>query len=271
MKRRLSTLTAVLMLLACRVSEAQHGHPPTPPLPPDPPSQPADLTADQVITKSNAARGGEQKLRGIQSVRMAGTWETNMISSSPITLTIAPGRYLRRTDVKPGVVMIKAVDGDATWEVTPQMKIVNPTPMPDKEAARFRRLADPQGPLVDAKAKGNKIEMLGKMPWRDSTVYKLRVTFKDGGVNYVYIDAKSFLPVRTVNTMYVPQVDRDVVIEFTYSDFRDAGGVKWPFEEKALAPDIHFTHTIAWNKIEVNKPVDQAAFKMPKTWNASGK
>jgi hypothetical protein len=264
MNRKLSTLIVLMILAVCRISQAQHGHPPTPPLPPDPPTQPADLTADQVVAKSNAARGGEQKLKNIQSVRMTGTWETNMIGTSPIALTITPGHYLRRIEVK-DQVMLKAVDGQTTWEVTPQLKIVKPTAMSDKEAARFRRLADPQGPLVNAKAKGNKIEMVGKMPWEGSTVYKLRVTFPDGGVNYVYVDAKSFLPVRVVNTMYVASVDQDVVIEFTYDDFRDVDGIKWPFSEKALAPDAHFTHSIAWKKIEVNKPVDQAAFKIPKT------
>lgn len=241
----------------------KHGN--VPPIAPDPAPKPSDLTADQVVAKSIAARGGEQKLKGLESVTMAGTWETHSIKSSPITLTVAPGRYLRRIDTGAGGVMVKALDEQGNWEVTPQLKIVKPTPMHEKEAARFRRLADPQGPLVNAKAKGNKVEMVGKMPWKGNDVYKLRVTFPDNGVNYVYVDAKSFLPVRVVNTMYVAALDREVVIEFLYEDYRDVNGIKWPFVEKATAPDVGLIQTTTWKTIDVNKPVDVAAFKAPKS------
>ena len=177
---------------------------------------------------------------------------------------MAPGLYLRRIDSDQ--VMIKSVDGNATWEVTPIAGIVKPTPMPAKEGDRLRRLSDPQGPLVDAKAKGNKVEMLGIIPWHDSKVYKTKVTFSDGGTSYYYYDAKTFLPVRAVGTMYVAQIDRDVVVEYLFEDFRDVNGVKWPFVEKASSPDVHFTQEISWKKIEPNKPFDRAQrSRLPKS------
>ena len=256
-------LALAVSLTACQASETHVFQHSSNPLPPDPALQASDLTADQLIAKSLEARGGDEQLKNIHSVTMTGKWETSDIKSSPITLMIAPGRYLRRIEARSGGTMFKVVDGQTTWEVTPQTGIAKAKAMVSKDAGRFRRLADPQGPLVDAQAKGNKVEVLGKMPWENSQVYKLKVTFPDGALNYIYLDAQSFLPVRVVNTMYVPHVEEDVDLEYIYEDYRAVDGVKWPFKERANAPQVKLKQITTWEKIEVNKPLDEAAFKMP--------
>jgi hypothetical protein len=277
MNRKVLPLVVAVSLLSCLVAEANPFHPSMPPLPSDPKPQPSDLTADQLIARSEAARGGEQKLKAIQSVKMTGTWATQqapnphmmggggLISPSPVTVMIAPGRYLRRIEQGKGVPMVKAINGQETWELNAPKGILKPLPMVAKDAARFRHLADPQGSLVNAPAKGNKVEVVGKLSWKNSQVYKLKVTFRDGGVNYIYLDAKSFLPVRMVTTLYIPQSDKEIDIEFLYEDFRDVNGVKWPFVERANAPEGNLVQSISWDKIEVNVPLDEAAFKGQKS------
>jgi hypothetical protein len=263
MVHKLWPLTLILALVAC------HGSGPNPHsssssvLPPDPATEASDLTADELIAKYAAARGGEQALKGVQSVRMAGNWAAGKNSPKPVTAIIAPERYLRRIEQGSDEVSIKAVDGRSTWEVTPKSGIRKPTPMLAQDASRFRHMADPQGPLVDYQKKGNKVEVEGKMPWQGSQVYKLKVIFPDGGVNHLYLDAKTFLPVRTVHTMYIAKSKKDVDLETVYQDYRDAAGVKWPFTEKAYAPEVDFTQTISWQSIEPNAPVDESAFKQP--------
>ncbi len=234
------------------------------PLPPDPAPTPSDLTADQLLDKSAAARGGWGTLRSVHSVRFSGTMETAQIAKSPVTLTLTPQHYFRRTEIKGGVELIKAVDGEVAWEVTPQAGIVEPTPMIPKEGARFRRLADPLGPLVDAATKGNRVEVVGKMAWAGSTVYKLRVTFPDGGVNSLYLDEKTFLPTRLVNTMFVPQLDKDVEVEVRYSDWQMVEGSAWAMHEAANAPEVGFKQEIVWQKVEINPEVDPSIFALPK-------
>jgi hypothetical protein len=262
MNRKLAAPLAVMVaLMVWRTSDANPFHP-SYPFPPDPAVQASDLPVDQLIAKSNAARGGEPKLKAIQSVKMTGDWVIREDDPAPITVTIAPGRYLRRIEQGSGRTQIKAVDGPTTWEITPQNS--KPAAMTAKDAARFRHLADPQGPLVNAQAKGNKVEVVGKMPWRTMQVYKLKVTFRDGGVTYIYLDAKSFLPVRTVSKIY-DQAGEEINIEFVYQEFRDVDGVKWPYVEKASAPEANFTQTITWKKIETGKTaLDPAVFKAPK-------
>lgn len=259
MNRTIWALALLVTLAGCKDSAFfRHGRHP---LTPDPAPQASDLTADELISKYLAARGGKEKLDSIQSARMIGKWESKQINLSKSTVTITPGHFLRQTEPGNGIVMVKAVDGDAAWEVSPQSGITKPVSMVSKEASRYRRLADPQGPLVNYQQKGNKVEVVGKMPWQTTQVYKVKVTYPDQGVNYLYLDAKTFLPVRLVQTMYVPQLETDVDIEFLYEDYRDLQGVKWPFKEKANAPEVSYAHAVTWDTIEVNPPVDPAIFK----------
>lgn len=265
MNRKIWPLAVVLSLMVLQASEAQRFQHPSPPLAPDPAPQPSDLTVDQLIAKSNTARGGEQKLKSIQSAKMTGTWESSQGSSSSVTVLIAPGRYLRRIEqVSSRGPSVKAVDGETTWEITPQAGILKPKPMVPRDATRYRHLADPQGPLVDSQAKGNKVEVVGKQAWKGSQVYKLKVTFRQGGVNYLYLDAKSFLPVRLVSTLWVHPLNKEVAFELLFQDYRDLDGVKWPYKEVVNAPEVGFVQTTSWKAIEVNKPLDPAAFKAPK-------
>jgi hypothetical protein len=253
MNRKLWPLALLVALTACGPS----------PMPPDAAHQPSDLTADQLIARYQAARGGEQKLQGIQSARMTGTWGRTANSPIPITVMIAPGRYLRQIGRGASLHSVKTVDGSTTWELGPEVGISKPELMVAEDAARFRNLADPQGPLVNAPAKGNKVEVIGKLPWQGSQVYKLKVTFPDKRVNYFYLDAQSFLPVRVVSTLYLPQIGREIDLEHIYQDYRDINGVKWPFTEKANAPQGRVAQVTTWKKIEVNPPLDESAFKMP--------
>lgn len=265
MNRRISTLAVGLALMACGALQAQLFHHTRDPLPPDPAPQASDLNADQLIAKHVAARGGEAKLKTLQTVKMTGTWQANVGSPAPATLMIANGRYVRRIAPDTDVAMLITIDNATNWELNKRTGVNKVQPLSPKDLARFRRLADPQGPLFNAKAKGNKVEVVGRMPWKDTQVYKLKVTYPDGGVTYLYLDGKTFQVVRSVTSFWVGALNKNVESETVYKDFRDVDGVKFPFRETSDTPEANFTQTMIWSSIEVNKPLDEAAFKAPKS------
>jgi hypothetical protein len=265
MKKRALLLAMVLLCAASPALRAQHSM--GIPMPADPAPKPSDLTLAQLLAKSAAARGGEQKLNAIQSVTMTGTWVTTQAKASPVTATFAQGgRFVRRIDSpdSSGNPSYKAANGTEAWEISPQIGIMKPTPMLPQDASRYRRLTDPQGALINPQGKKNKVELVGKTTWHDSDVYKLKVTYPDGSSNYIYLDAKSFLPVRIVDSLYVNQAKREFDLEILFEDYRDVNGVKWPFLEKIKAPEISFAQTTSWKTIEPNKQFDPAIFKGPK-------
>src|SRR3954470_3131506 len=116
MNRKTLPMILIVFLMACRgeTQLSQLFHHGGDPLPPDPAPQASDLTADQLLAKYVAARGGEQKLKSIQTVKMTGNWEAD--ATVPITVFIAPGRYSRRIAQGSTVTMWNVVDGQTTWE-----------------------------------------------------------------------------------------------------------------------------------------------------------
>ena len=91
----------------------------------------------------------------------------------------------------------------------------------------------------------------------------MTVTLKSGAVRHVYLDAATFLERKHVGTLTLPSGKVPVVI--TFSDWRDVDGVKFPFaidEERDSFPPQTFA--IYTERIELNPPVDEALFAMPR-------
>ena len=70
-----------------------------------------------------------------------------------------PGR-IRTEFVFQGTTGIYAFDGKQGWRVSPLDGSLDAETLPDEEAAGSAEQADIEGPLVDWKAKGHKVEVL---------------------------------------------------------------------------------------------------------------
>jgi hypothetical protein len=121
--------------------------------------------------------------------------------------------------------------------------------------------ADFDGPLVDAKAKGNVIELAGTEKVEGRDAYILKVTHKDGQVSAYSFDAKTFLLVKwsgadTVN-------GEDVTRETYFHDYRDVGGLKFAFELVSNTPGADVTQRIVVDKIELDPQIDETHFGKP--------
>jgi outer membrane lipoprotein-sorting protein len=219
----------------------------------------AAQTVDEVIAKSTEARGGLEKLKAVQALRMTGR-----LTMGPMDLPIAiemkrPG--LARLDITvQGTAAVQAYDGKTAWGISP-MGTGQPEPMPAEEAKEMADQADIDGPLVDYKAKGHQVELVGKENVEGSDAYKLKVTKKDGDVEYYFLDADSYLPVRVEGKRMVRGTE--IEGESTLGDYKEAGGYLWPYSIQNGAKGRPEKQSIAVDKIEVNPTIDDARFKMP--------
>jgi hypothetical protein len=122
--------------------------------------------------------------------------------------------------------------------------------------------ADFDGFLVEYRDKGHAIALEGKQRIGPIDTYKLKVTMKSGAVRYVYLDAVTHLERRHEATIELAP-NRRVATTINYSDWREVGGVRFPFaiEEERDAPGQTFVHYT--KRIEVNVPMDDTLFRMP--------
>jgi hypothetical protein len=218
-------------------------------------AQPA-LTADEIIAKHIAARGGADKLKALQSLRIQRTVATMFSDIKLVIEKQRPNLYRSQQQVAQQPPLVRGFDGAESWESNQGKVSRRPPPI---EAEMRDADADFDGPLVDYKAKGHTVALAGK----EGGQYKLTVTMKGGAVRHYFIDAATFLEKRQVFTLQTPApAKQPVEITLTFSDYRDVQGVKMPFAiDEARSNGQEFAHYTT--TIDPNPTLDASAFKAP--------
>lgn len=218
-------------------------------------------TVDEIIAKHVAAQGGLAKLKALQSIRMTGNFESGGMQADFTQVLKRPMKMRLDLSVQ-GLTMTQAYDGQRGWQIVPFTGQKDPELMTGDELKNAQEQADMDGPLVDYKSKGNTIELVGKEKIADKDSYHLKVMLKNGSERELYLDAATFLGVKTsVKTM---MRGAKVELESTLGDYRDVNGLKFPFsiEQRQVGGD-GAEQKITFSKIELNPPLEDSIFKMP--------
>jgi hypothetical protein len=115
-------------------------------------------------------------------------------------------------------------------------------------------------PLLDYKERGATVELAGKEKVGDRDTYVLILKPKSGSASRQFIDAETYLPIKVVLKIDIPQVG-EVEQTAELSDFRVVDGVKLPFSIRSSSDVQNFTVTIS--KVEHNVKIDEALFSKP--------
>jgi outer membrane lipoprotein-sorting protein len=216
-------------------------------------------TADDVIARHVAARGGMEKIKAIQSVDMK-------VKASQQGLEF-PGRleWKRPDKVRiemtiQGKTMVQGYDGKTAWTIMPFLGSPDPQAMSADDAKDVIEQADMDGPLVDYKAKGNTVELVGKDDVDGAPAWKLKLTLKNGDVSYVYIDTETGLGVK--ETSKRKQQGSEIEIDSYLTNFKPVEGVLFPFSiENKVGGKSMGQFTI--DSVKANVPFDDKMFLMP--------
>jgi hypothetical protein len=219
----------------------------------------AAQTVDEVIARSLEARGGLERLKAIRSIRMTGRVAAGDRQMTTVVEAKRPA-LIRVETIADGVRMVQAFDGKTAWGIPP-MGTGRPEVLPADAARGLSDEFDIDGPLVDYRAKGHTVELVGKAKVGGREAWEIRVTRKSGGVERHFIDVASSLPVRVETKRTV----RGAVIEgeSEIGDYREAGGFLWPFSIRSGARGRPEKQSLVVEKIEINPELDDARFRMP--------
>jgi outer membrane lipoprotein-sorting protein len=221
-------------------------------------------TADDVVEKHLAAIGGRAALGKLTSRKSTGTvtiGTPNGDLTGPIEIYAKPPNKLRAymqldlssLGVSDKMILEQKFDGAAGWMVN---SMQGSTAIVGNQLQNMRNNTFPS-PLLSYKATGTKIELLPKEQVGGKDAIVLLVTPKEGSVARLFLDAESYLIVRTVAKISSPEVGE---FEQTNepSDYRDVDGVKIAFAQKNTSAVQ--TLTIRLDKVEHNVPIDDAMF-----------
>jgi len=218
-------------------------------------------TVDEVIAKHLEARGGLARIKAVQSIRMTGKMTLGPGIEAPVVLELKKPSSVRLEITFQGNTGVQAYDGKSGWGISPMAASKNPEPMSAEDLKDMEEQADMDGPLVDWKAKGHTVELMGREKIEGSDTYKLKLTLKNGDVRYIYIDVDSALELRTdaKRTIRGSETETEVVT----SDYKEIGGLILPYTITQGAKGNPQKQTIIVEKIELDPVLDDARFKMP--------
>jgi len=218
-------------------------------------------SVDDILAKHYEACGGLAKLKALNTMRVTGSMTMGPGMEAPFTMeTKRPGMRRMEFTIQ-GMTGIQAFDGAKTWSVMPFMGKKDPEVGSDEDNKNALDDADFDGALVDYKTKGHTIELVGKEAVEGADAFKLKVTKKNGNIEYDYLDAETYLLVKTEGK--IKRRGTEMEGETTFSDYKDVDGLMQPFSMEVGAKEMPQKQKMTFSKIELNVPLDDARFAVP--------
>jgi outer membrane lipoprotein-sorting protein len=217
-------------------------------------------TVDELVAKNLAARGGLDKLKAITTMKMTGKLVTQGQEMQIVFWMKRPNLVLQEMTFQGGK-MVRAFDGQKAWMLNPFMGSSAPQEIPGPESDLMKNNSDFDGPLIDYKAKGSKIELAGSDTVDGTKAYRLKVTLKSGGSTDIYLDATSGLEIKLVNELN--QGGQKITIETLPSNYKPVSGILMPHTIKSLV-NGQVQAEVAIDSIEIGIPIEDSVFKMPR-------
>jgi hypothetical protein len=219
-------------------------------------------SVDEVIAKYVQARGGLEKLRAIKSVRMTAKLSEGSFRAGFVQENKRDDK-IRQELIIQGMARVQAYDGHTAWQINPFGGRKDPALMSQDDARPLVISADFDGPLVDAGQKGNKTELVGHDSVEGTDCYKLKVTLKNGDLQYYFLDADSFLPIKLESQSNVRGAVR--YHETLLGDYEQVDGIYYPFSYESGEPGSDERLQLTVEKVEPNVPLDDTRFSLPAT------
>lgn len=261
----------------------------------------AKLTAQQIVDRHIAARGGLQTWHGVQTMAWSGKMEVGFGDS-----VARSARYVANASVRNGKIehaalqnadkkaeaekqvelpfvldmkrsgksrveiefagktAVQVYDGKSGWMMRPYLNRNDWEPFTAEQAKSQAHTWDLDGPLLDYAAQGTKVELEQVEPVDGQDAYRLKLTRKSGEVQHVWIDAKSFLDVKVEGTPR--RMDGRVRTVWVYQrDFRPVQGLMVPFVLETAVDGYRDTHKMTIEKVGLNPQLDDSLFARPKS------
>ena len=227
------------------------------------------LSLDELLAKNATARGGADKVAAIKTLKSEGTLRFGgQFELTFVQYQKSPDKVRNEASLQ-GLTAVQAWDGKEAWQISPFQGRKDPEKMTTDDAKAIADDAPIAGALIGAAERGAKVEYLGTEDVDGTQAHKLKVTLKNGDVEYVYLDPDHFLEIRMVAQRSVRGTQVESVTD--YGDYEEVAGVFFPFsiatETKA---DGNRTQTTI-EHAEANAAIDDSLFAFPASKAGAGK
>jgi hypothetical protein len=217
-------------------------------------------TADELVAKNIAAKGGMDRVLAIRSLRASGTMQQGSFTMQVGMESMAPN-LLRQTFIIQGMTAIQAYDGSTGWQISPFQGRRDPELLGEDDLRGLVEDADFYGPLVNYKEKGNTVEYLGHDTIDGDDALRLKVSLKNGDILNYYLDPDTYLEIRIEKMQFIRGSVRETVTDL--GSYKQVAGVYYPFSMEIGSKQNPGGAKVTFDKMEANVPIPLPDFKMP--------
>ena len=226
------------------------------------------LTADDIIARYIKTVGGADKIQSIKTLRRVGKYiGDGGFEAVVVQENTRPNKVREEFSIQ-GMTGINAYDGTGGWKIDPFGGKKDAEALSEEELRGIIEDSDFDEPLIDYKAKGNKVELVGMDQIEGTDVYKLKVTLKSGDTRYYYMDTDSYVPIKYDTKRIIRGTPQET--ETTLGDYKQVGGWYLPFSMETHQKGSSGSGKITLDKIEFNVPIDTTRYSRPKPPTGGG-
>jgi photosystem II stability/assembly factor-like uncharacterized protein len=222
------------------------------------------ISLDDLLAKNLAARGGKAKIDAIKSLRLTGKVQFGggdfKIEAEFAVLTKDP-TMIRTEATLQGLTQVSAYDGKDAWQMSPFGGRREAEKQSADDTKGLAHSADWDGPLIGGKEEGSVLEYLGTEDVDGTPAHKIRVTRKDGDIDYVFLDPDSYLEIRITSVSKIRGTES--IGETDLGGYQQVEGVWIPFSIDSGGVGGPRNNRIIVEHAEANITADDALFRFP--------
>lgn len=215
---------------------------------------------DQILANYFANTGGLDKWKALTTTKMVGNMSMQGMEFPGTILAKTPNKQRVEVNVQ-GKQIVQAYDGETAWWINPFASGDEPQKMPAEYAEEMTK-QEFESPFLNYKEKGNAVELLGKKTIEGAETFEVKLTKKNGDVEYHYFDTENFVTIM-VKTPVNSGPMKGQESEMYFSDYQEVNGMMFPFfMESKMAGQTMQKITIS--AIEINGKYEDTLFAFPK-------
>jgi hypothetical protein len=214
---------------------------------------------EKIIAKHIAAHGGAEKWRGVEALKITGSFTAFSLENNFTSYKTKSGKYYSDRYLGEKRVL-EAFDGKKGWTIDPWQEIFYARNLNSAEENVFLQKAEFFTPFYNYKEKGHKVEFVGKEKVDGAEMLVLKLTRSTGGTETWYLNAKTYLEYKC-ESQWVDFASASPS-ESYFDDFRKVDGLVIPFFIERIFRQRNRMMQI--EKVELNPVVEENLFEMPK-------
>jgi hypothetical protein len=218
-------------------------------------------TADEIVEKFIKTVGGMEKIQAVKSLRRVGKFSGGGGFEAAVVEENKRPNLVRQEFIIQGMTGVYAYDGRGGWKIEPWSGKKDAEAVGEEELKGLVEDSDIDGPLVNYKQKGVKVEYAGMDEVEGTDAHKLKVTMANGDVRFYFMDTDYFVPIKIETKRMIRGAEREY--ETTLGDYKEVGGWYLPFSVESGVKGSPNRQTVTYEKIESNVALDDARFTRP--------